>query len=73
MDIHWRRKERRKMCTFYRQFIKPNDLVFDVGANIGNYTAIFLALGARVLAIEPQAECMAQLRARFGRHPRAAY
>jgi len=73
MDIHRRRQQALRMRAFYRQFIKPNDLVFDVGANVGNRTAIFLALGARVLAIEPQADCMAQLRARFGKHPRAAF
>ena len=61
-----------KMQAFYRQFIAPNDLVFDVGANIGNYTAVFLKLGARTLAIEPQTECVAQLKARFDKHPRAA-
>jgi FkbM family methyltransferase len=73
MDIHRRRQQTLKMRAFYRQFIKPNDLVFDVGANIGNRTAVFLALGARVLAIEPQADCMAHIRARFGKHPRAAF
>jgi FkbM family methyltransferase len=42
---------------FYSQFIHPGDLVFDVGANVGNRTKIFLRLGARVVAFEPQASC----------------
>jgi FkbM family methyltransferase len=71
--IYWRKRRTPKMRAFYRQFIKPNDLVFDVGANIGRYTAIFLALGARVLAIEPQADCMAKIKARFGKHQRVAF
>lgn len=37
----------------YRPFIKPGDLVFDVGANRGRKTLIFRWLGARVLAIDP--------------------
>ena len=51
---------------FYSQFIKPNDLVFDVGANIGNRTVIFLELEAKVIAIEPQKECYEKLTKRFG-------
>ncbi len=69
--LRWRLTAR--MRAFYRQFIQPDDLVFDVGANVGRYTAVFLALGARVVAIEPQASCMAQIKARFGKHPRAAF
>ena len=55
--------ERRK---FYEQFIHPGDLCFDVGANIGNRTVIFLELGAKVIAIEPQKECYEKLTKRCG-------
>jgi FkbM family methyltransferase len=51
---------------FYRQFIAHGDLCFDVGANIGNRTEIFLALGAKVVAVEPQRDCAAVLKVRFG-------
>lgn len=51
---------------FYQQFIGKNDLCFDVGANIGNRTEIFLKLGARVVAVEPQDECAQMLKLRFG-------
>jgi FkbM family methyltransferase len=50
----------------FRQFVGAGELVFDVGANVGDRVASFLALGARVVAIEPQPECADQLRARFG-------
>ena len=53
-------------ATFYRQFIKPGDVCFDVGANIGNRTEIFLSLGSKVVAIEPQQECARMLELRFG-------
>jgi FkbM family methyltransferase len=52
--------------SFYGQFLKSGDVCFDVGANIGNRTEIFLALGAKVIAIEPQRECAKMLRLRFG-------
>jgi FkbM family methyltransferase len=51
---------------FYKQFIKSGDLCFDVGANIGNRTEAFLALGAAVIAVEPQPECFKMLQLRFG-------
>ncbi len=38
----------------YRQFVSPGELCFDVGAHVGNRTAALLAIGGRVVAIEPQ-------------------
>lgn len=52
--------------SFYNTFIKPGDLCFDIGANVGNRTAIFLGLQARVVAVEPQPACIKKLRNRFG-------
>lgn len=54
-----------KRADFYSQFFKTGDLVFDVGANVGNRSKIFLKLGARVVAFEPQAYCLAVLRKSF--------
>lgn len=53
--------------SFYGQFIRPGALCFDVGANIGNRTEVFLKLGARVVAVEPQKDCARMLRIRFGK------
>ena len=55
---------------FYRQFVPPGALVFDIGANIGNYALLFERLGARVVAVEPQAALAAKLTRRFRGHPR---
>jgi FkbM family methyltransferase len=52
--------------AFYSDFIQAGDLVFDVGANKGNRTVIFLELGAKVIAVEPQKECYEHLTKRFG-------
>ena len=41
---------------FYSQFISSRDLVFDVGANVGSRSKLFLNLGAKVVAFEPQPE-----------------
>jgi FkbM family methyltransferase len=53
-------------ASFYRRFVPQGGLCFDVGANVGERTAIFVDLGARVVAVEPQPDCVEALRARFG-------
>lgn len=63
------RHQRRRMREFYAQFIRPGDLCFDVGANLGDRTAVFLGLGARVVAVEPQAHCRERLQHRFRNLP----
>ena len=50
-------KQRLARSTFYGQFLRPGDLVFDVGANYGEYSHMFLRLGARVIAMEPNPSC----------------
>ncbi len=56
----------RKREAFYSQFVKSNDLVFDVGANIGNRTQPMLNIGAKIVAIEPQEKCYQILEKKFG-------
>jgi FkbM family methyltransferase len=58
-----------KLIKFYSQFIKPDDLCFDVGAYIGDYTEVFNKLGAKVVAIEPQPHCVKYLKKRFKNNP----
>jgi len=61
-DFYWRIADRRiiddrtREVEFYRNLLKGfrnGDLIFDVGANHGYKTDIFLRLGARVVAVEP--------------------
>ena len=61
---HTLRKKR-----FYRQFIRSGDLVFDVGANIGNHSRLFRSIGARVVAFEPQGTCADVLALTFAHDP----
>ncbi len=58
------------MKQLYAQFVRPGDVVFDAGANVGDRTRIFAELGARVIAIEPQKECYRQLFIKFYDNPR---
>lgn len=54
---------------FYRPFIPPNALCFDIGAHLGNRADAWLSLGARVIAVEPQPQCIQYLQKRFGNRP----
>lgn len=49
--------DRRQMSDFYAPFVRRGDLVFDVGAHFGKYAECFTALGATVIAIEPNPSC----------------
>jgi FkbM family methyltransferase len=60
------RKNAGKRVPFYSQFLSAGDLVFDVGANVGNRVESFLHIGCKVVAVEPQTECIATLREKFG-------
>lgn len=69
----WHRQQHRRARTrLYSEFIKAGDLVFDAGANTGNRSAVFAELGARVIAIEPQKECVRHLYIRFRENPRVS-
>ena len=54
------------LADFYSPFISAGGLCFDIGANYGNRTKVFLRLGARVLAVEPQPSCCRVLAAEYG-------
>ena len=45
---------KRSTARLYRLFVKPGDLVFDIGSHVGNRVVALRSLGARVVAVEPQ-------------------
>ncbi len=65
----WSDEDQRRL-EFYSQFITPDDLVFDIGANLGNRRKIFHRLGAMVIAVEPQPSCADFLHSVLGDSPR---
>ena len=42
-----------RMGAFYAQFFQPGEIVFDIGANQGEYSECFAKEGAKVIAVEP--------------------
>jgi len=55
------------MDRLYSRFVQRGDLVFDIGAHVGDRIASFRRLGARVVAVEPQPALVNVLRLIYGR------
>jgi FkbM family methyltransferase len=58
---------RAAMERLYGRFVVPGDLVFDIGAHVGDRTAVLRRLGARVVAVEPQPALVKTLKLLYGR------
>jgi FkbM family methyltransferase len=56
------KRELERKRRFFSRLISPGDLVFDVGANLGSYAEIFASLGAQVVALEPNPDCVSHIR-----------
>lgn len=61
------RQHRAGLERLYRPFVKAGDLVFDIGAHVGDRTGAFRHLGARVVVIEPQPALLMVLKLLYGR------
>jgi len=57
---------RSKMREFYGRVLQPGALVFDIGANVGVLSAVFASLGAKVVALEPNADCVRHIQLSYG-------
>jgi FkbM family methyltransferase len=73
-DLYWRVVNREVIerrdaeVQFYRSVLggfQKGDLIFDVGANHGEKTDVFLRLGARVVSVEPDEATQQVLRGKF--------
>jgi FkbM family methyltransferase len=51
-------RQSRLMRAFYSPLLPKGALVFDIGANVGTMTAVFASLGAKVVAVEPNPDCV---------------
>ncbi|MGQ0575047.1 MAG: FkbM family methyltransferase [Pseudonocardia sp.] len=57
----------RRMARLYGGFLGPGDVGFDIGAHVGSRVRAWRRLGARVVAVEPQPDCLGVLRLLHGR------
>lgn len=73
-DLYWTVSNRHiidgrnRQIQFYRNLLqgfRKGDLVFDVGANVGQKTDVFVRLGASVIAVEPDEHNQEVLQGKF--------
>ena len=70
LRIYYGDKERgAAMDRLYCRFVRRGDLVFDIGAHVGDRIAAFRRIEARIVAIEPQPALARTLRLIYGRDP----
>jgi FkbM family methyltransferase len=55
------------MVWFYGELLGPGDVGFDIGAHVGSRVRAWRRLGVRVVAVEPQPDCLRVLRVLHGR------
>ncbi|WP_213773859.1 FkbM family methyltransferase [Bradyrhizobium sp. dw_78] len=59
------KKLRQRELLFYGDMISQKALCFDIGANLGQRSQVFLELGSRVVLVEPNESCLDTLRYEF--------
>lgn len=70
LDIYFRDQVRTaRMDRLNATNVHRDDLVFDIGAHVGDRTASYRRIGARVVTVEPQPPMGRALRLLFGRDP----
>ncbi len=57
----------RRLRLFYAAFVPHGGLAFDLGAHVGSRALAWRRLGARVVAVEPQPDCLRVLHWLFAR------
>lgn len=58
-------KQHKKEVDFYKSFLEPCDLIFDIGAFDGHKTAAFLHISKKVICCEPDEQSFNTLKIRF--------
>lgn len=66
--VRRRRDEFEALKRLYSEIVPAGALCFDIGANVGGNTEAMLAVGLRVVAVEPQPNCVVEIQQRCRAH-----
>jgi FkbM family methyltransferase len=61
--------KRRALTRFYGALLPKEALVFDIGANVGMLAEVFCTVGATVVAVEPNADCVRHIQLSYANLP----
>jgi FkbM family methyltransferase len=70
VEYWWGNRITSDHLSLYRPFISDHSVCFDIGAHYGRKTKLFRKLGARVVAVEPIADCCRKLRELYANDPK---
>lgn len=70
VEYWWGNRITSDHLSLYRPFISDQTVCFDIGAHYGRKTKLFRKLGARVVAVEPIADCCRKLRELYANDPK---
>jgi FkbM family methyltransferase len=70
VEYWWGNRITSDYLSLYRPFISDHSVCFDIGAHYGRKTKLFRELGARVVAVEPIADCCRKLRELYANDPK---
>jgi len=62
------KRQRDRELMFYGSIIPQKSLCFDIGANLGQRSSVFVELGSRVIIVEPNDNCFGTLRYEFSKN-----
>ena len=68
--VYWRPGRQPGLRRLYGRFVSEGDIVFDIGAHLGDRSVAFASLGATVIALEPQPQVARWLKRLVGRNAR---
>jgi FkbM family methyltransferase len=66
IKFYYKSRARLTLHKFYQQFVDPKELVFDIGAHMGETTRALLKIGAKVIAAEPNPVAANTLKHKYG-------
>ncbi|MDH6100727.1 FkbM family methyltransferase [Anabaenopsis sp. FSS-46] len=61
-------KHQKQFFDISQSRLPSQSLIFDIGANVGNKTDVYLSLGCSVIAVEPDKRCVKILKRRFSKN-----